>query len=114
VKSSDGTLWVGDQSGRVTAFTSNGDAKALKGDGHAGPVTGMTIGGDSIFSTGFDDCVREIDPTSSTFKYGEQSPLPVVPQPDIFELLGVHQRQRTGSQQGLLLTLNLVLYLCRR
>jgi WD40 repeat protein len=68
VQTSNGTLFVGDSSGRVTSFTPNGDAQPLKGDGHAGPVTGLAVGSSSIFSTGFDDSVREIDLATSGFK----------------------------------------------
>ncbi|KZO95341.1 WD40 repeat-like protein [Calocera viscosa TUFC12733] len=55
-----GTLYAGAYDGRVVSFSDNG-AEAIHGDGHTSQVTALAVSDTKVFSTGFDDCVREID-----------------------------------------------------
>ncbi|KZT62503.1 WD40 repeat-like protein [Calocera cornea HHB12733] len=61
-----GTLYAGAYDGRIVSYSDNG-AEAIKGDGHTSQVTALAVSGNTIFSTGFDDCVREVDLSAGAY-----------------------------------------------
>jgi len=61
-----GTLYAGSYDGRVVSYSDNG-AESLKGDGHTSQVTALAVSDKKVFSTGFDDCVKEIDLGAGSF-----------------------------------------------
>ncbi|KAG9041224.1 WD40 repeat-like protein [Tulasnella sp. UAMH 9824] len=65
---SSGTFFVGSYDGRITAFDEQGNASRFtEGAGHPSQITGMVSDGEKIHSVGFDDKLREIDPSSKSY-----------------------------------------------
>ncbi|KAF9517484.1 hypothetical protein BS47DRAFT_1339315 [Hydnum rufescens UP504] len=65
--SRDKTLFASSSDGKVVAFSSSGEAERAKGDGHSSKILALSSSGDHIYSTGFDDRVREIDAPARSF-----------------------------------------------
>jgi WD repeat-containing protein 1 (actin-interacting protein 1) len=65
--SRDNTLFASSSDGKVVAFSSSGEAERAKGDGHSSKIVALSSSGDHIYSTGFDDRVREIDAPARSF-----------------------------------------------
>ncbi|KZT44676.1 WD40 repeat-like protein, partial [Calocera cornea HHB12733] len=63
-----GTLYVGAYNSRIVSYSDNG-TEANKGDGHTFQVTALAVSGNTIFSTGFNDCVREVDLLAGAYTY---------------------------------------------
>ncbi|KZT40582.1 WD40 repeat-like protein [Sistotremastrum suecicum HHB10207 ss-3] len=57
---SDGTYVAGSADGRVVAFSDNGVASVVKGEGHSNFVSGLSSTANSVWSAGYDDHVRAI------------------------------------------------------
>lgn len=53
--------------GRVLSFSATGEASPVGGDGHSSVVTSMSGKDGKVFSSGFDDRLREIDGPTFTF-----------------------------------------------
>ncbi|KAF8259995.1 WD40-repeat-containing domain protein [Lactarius quietus] len=70
------TFFVGSADGRVLSYDSTGTASPLAGQGHTNLVSGLASTPDGrVFSTGFDDRVREVEGsgfTSSVFSTASQ------------------------------------------
>lgn len=67
--SGSGTFFVGTADGRAfrydTASAQAGGSAKIQGEGHTNLVSGMTAGvGGQVYSTGFDDKLREVDPAA--------------------------------------------------
>lgn len=63
-----GTFLTGTASGAVFSFSATGEASPICGDGHSSLVTSLSSGKDGkVFSTGYDDSLREIDGPTFTF-----------------------------------------------
>jgi WD repeat-containing protein 1 (actin-interacting protein 1) len=63
-----GTFLAGTATGRVLSFSATGEASPVGGDGHSNLVTSLSSGKDGkVFSSGFDDRLREIDGPTFTF-----------------------------------------------
>lgn len=63
-----GTFLTGMADGRLLSFSATGEVSPVGGDGHLSLVTSLSSGKDGkVFSTGFDDCLREIDGPTFTF-----------------------------------------------
>jgi outer membrane protein assembly factor BamB len=63
------TFFVGTADGRAfrydTASAQVGGSVKVQGEGHTNLVSGMTAGvGGQVYSTGFDDKLREVDPAT--------------------------------------------------
>uniref|UniRef100_A0A0W0F669 Uncharacterized protein n=1 Tax=Moniliophthora roreri TaxID=221103 RepID=A0A0W0F669_MONRR len=69
------TFIAGSADGRVLSFDtiSGGKATHIQGQGHTGYVTGLASGKDKVYSSGFDDRIREIDITSSNAGFTQAS-----------------------------------------
>ncbi|KAF9477791.1 WD40 repeat-like protein [Pholiota conissans] len=64
------TFLAGTADGRVYSYSSaKQESKSLQGEGHTNHVTGLATSstGGKVYSVGFDDFVREIEPTGSSF-----------------------------------------------
>ena len=53
--------------GKVLSFSATGEASRVGGDGHLNLVTSLSGKDGKIFSSGFDDRLREIDGSTFTF-----------------------------------------------
>ncbi|KAJ6487813.1 WD40 repeat-like protein [Mycena sanguinolenta] len=63
--SGSGTFLAGTADGRVVEYsTASGEAAAVGGEGHTSIVVGLAASEGKVFSTGYDDRVREISATS--------------------------------------------------
>ena len=72
--SSQSTIWTGDSSGRVCAWNSHeGLASASDGESHKNYVSGLSAVSGSVFSIGWDDTLRTIDASASTFTGAKSS-----------------------------------------
>ncbi|KAI4142359.1 MAG: hypothetical protein LQ340_007370, partial [Diploschistes diacapsis] len=68
------TLWTGSSDGRICFFdTSTGLASSINGESHANYVSGLTCTSSTVSSIGWDDTLRTIDVSASTFT-GSKSP----------------------------------------
>ncbi|KAI9438566.1 WD40 repeat-like protein [Lactarius indigo] len=71
-----GTFFVGSADGRVLSYDSTGTASPLAGQGHTNLVSGLASTPDGrVFSTGYDDRVREVEGsqfTASVFSTASQ------------------------------------------
>lgn len=64
------TFFAGSYDGRITAFDAAGQATRFEDNsGHGCQITGMATSGDRLYSVGFDDRAREIDPSQRAFTY---------------------------------------------
>lgn len=64
----DSTLFAGSYDGRVLAYeTESGTISETTGSSHAGQVVAISASPDVLYSTGFDDCVRELRTTTKSF-----------------------------------------------
>ena len=71
---SQSTIWTGDSTGRVCAWNSHeGLASASDGESHKSYVSGLSAGSQSVFSIGWDDMLRTIDASASTFTGAKSS-----------------------------------------
>lgn len=64
---SEGTFLAGSNDGRVTSFTVAEGAQPISGDQHGSQVVALTSSGSKVYSTGFDDTIREIDTSANKF-----------------------------------------------
>ncbi|KAF8609737.1 WD40 repeat-like protein [Ceratobasidium sp. AG-I] len=64
---SDGTFLAGSNDGRVTSFTVAEGAQPVSGDPHGSQVVGLASSGNKVYTTGFDDTIREIDASANKF-----------------------------------------------
>ncbi|EGO03741.1 hypothetical protein SERLA73DRAFT_175361 [Serpula lacrymans var. lacrymans S7.3] len=56
------TFLAGTADGRIISYeAASGDTKLISGQTHTSLVSGMVAEGGKVFTTGFDDCVREIE-----------------------------------------------------
>lgn len=71
--SKDQTFYAGTYDGRVHSYSADGEIKPVTGQLHAGQIVALATPGsgasDTIYSAGFDDCVKEITATESSFAY---------------------------------------------
>ncbi|KAF8306110.1 YVTN repeat-like/Quino protein amine dehydrogenase, partial [Clavulina sp. PMI_390] len=66
----DRTFYAGTYDGRVHGYTTSGDINLVNGQAHTGQVAALATaagGGDTIYSAGYDDCVREISAPEASF-----------------------------------------------
>ncbi|KAL8902515.1 MAG: hypothetical protein Q9207_004635 [Kuettlingeria erythrocarpa] len=67
-KASEPTLFTGSSDGRIRKWNaSTGHAESIDGDGHSGYVSALTSYGNNIYSVGWDDSLRSIDPSAAVF-----------------------------------------------
>lgn len=71
--SKDQTFYGGTYDGRILSYSVDGEIKPVTGQSHTGQVVELATpgngGADTIYSAGFDDCVKEITATESSFTY---------------------------------------------
>lgn len=68
----DQTFYGGTYDGRVLSYSSGGEIAPVSGQSHTGQIVGLATpgsgGSDTIYSAGFDDCVREISTSEPVFR----------------------------------------------
>lgn len=81
------TLWTGSYDGRVCSWdVATGTGSTVQGAGHSNFVSGVTNtedgrGGSSVQTVGWDDTLRSIDPSTSTFTAAASTPTKTTGQP---------------------------------
>jgi len=56
-----GSFFSGSYDGRINCFSADGQCAPVQGAGHSNQIMTIAAGGGKIYSTGMDDCLREID-----------------------------------------------------
>jgi len=97
------TFFVGSADGRVLSYDSTGTASPLAGQGHTNLVSGLASSPDgNVFSTGYDDRVREVEGshfTSSVFSTASQPKTLVVAEDSTVFVVGVDAVEAIRNHQ---------------